>query len=246
MGDLWVYLSDYLIYVIILVAVIVSIVLLYNNLPLSYTMFEKAWIGKLAYISVTEGMNYNQIYTKKGTIRVPIQRQINKKNEELWQRYIAEQDSIIQYLIKNNLITSGYKTTNSKTNAIAYSIRTYFEEKRDYNARAITEQGITPHEFFELKKSVSGDKVGVYIIYNATKNKHYVGQAKRLFFRVNQHFTGHGNGDVYSDYKLGDKFTIVLLSLQDSGYYDLDKLEKDMIKKYHAYTEGYNRTAGNS
>jgi excinuclease UvrABC nuclease subunit len=88
--------------------------------------------------------------------------------------------------------------------------------------------------------------VGVYIIYNATKNKHYVGQAKRLFFRVNQHFTGHGNGDVYSDYKLGDKFTIVLLSLQDSGYYDLDKLEKDMIKKYHAYTEGYNRTAGNS
>lgn len=105
---------------------------------------------------------------------------------------------------------------------------------------------ITPEQFFKLRKNVSGDMVGVYVIYNKNKRMYYVGQATRLFFRVNQHFTGHGNGDVYADFKRGhDKFTIKLLPLVNSGYYDLDKFEKDMIAKYDAYNNGYNKTQGN-
>lgn len=105
---------------------------------------------------------------------------------------------------------------------------------------------ITPEQFFKLRKLITGDMVGVYVIYNKNRKMHYVGQATRLFFRVNQHFTGHGNGDVYGDYKRGkDKFTIKLIPLVNSGYYDLDLLEKDMIEKYDAYTHGYNKTKGN-
>lgn len=105
---------------------------------------------------------------------------------------------------------------------------------------------LTPEQFFNLRKKTKGDMVGVYIIYNQNKKMYYVGQATRLFFRVNQHFTGHGNGDVYADYKRGkDKFTIKLLPLVNSGYYDLDKLEKDMIAKYDSYNNGYNKTQGN-
>lgn len=105
---------------------------------------------------------------------------------------------------------------------------------------------MTPEQFFRLRKSIHGDMVGVYIIYNKNRKKHYVGQATRLFFRVNQHFTGHGNGDVYADYKRGkDRFTIKLVPLVNSGYYDLDLLEKDLIDKYNAYTKGYNKTRGN-
>ena len=105
---------------------------------------------------------------------------------------------------------------------------------------------ITPEQFFKLRKTISGDMVGVYVIYNKDRRMYYVGQATRLFFRVNQHFTGHGNGDVYGDYKRGkDRFTIKLIPLVNSGYYDLDLLEKDMIAKYNAYEKGYNKTQGN-
>ena len=105
---------------------------------------------------------------------------------------------------------------------------------------------MTPEQFFNLRKQVDGDMVGVYILYNKDKKMYYVGQATRLFFRVNQHFTGHGNGDVYADYKRGkDKFTIKLIPLLNSGYYDLDLLEKDMITKYNSYEKGYNKTKGN-
>ena len=106
-------------------------------------------------------------------------------------------------------------------------------------------QDITPEEFFEIKQRQQGDIVGVYIIHNETRNQYYVGQAKKLFFRINQHFTGHGNGDVYADYKYGDDFSIKIIKLSDSGYDDIDKLERDMIDKYDAYSIGYNRTSGN-
>lgn len=71
---------------------------------------------------------------------------------------------------------------------------------------------VTPEQFFKIRNSSNGgrgnkhistskDFSGVYILYNHTKKKYYVGQAKKVFQRVNNHFTGHGNGDVYADYK---------------------------------------------
>ena len=87
--------------------------------------------------------------------------------------------------------------------------------------------------------------VGVYVIYNATRGMYYVGQAKRLYFRVNQHFTGHGNGDVYADYKYGDIFTIKIIALANSGFSTLNELEKEAITYYDAYRRGYNKTRGN-
>ena len=86
---------------------------------------------------------------------------------------------------------------------------------------------------------------GVYILYNKTKNMYYVGQGKQLFSRVNSHFTGKGNGDVYADYKYGDVFTIKLLPLDGSGCATLNELERKTIKTYNAFASGYNKTRGN-
>ena len=74
---------------------------------------------------------------------------------------------------------------------------------------------------------------------------YYVGQSVKLIGRVNNHFTGHGNGDVYADWKNGDKFTIKMIKLEGSGYSSLNALEKDMIRAFNAYTKGYNKTRGN-
>ena len=114
---------------------------------------------------------------------------------------------------------------------------------------------LTPIQFMEVRKACySKNDVehiamqnlsGVYILLNKTKNKPYVGQAHQLLNRVNSHFTGKGNGDVYADYKYGDIFTIKLIKLEDSGYSTLNQLEAATIMAYNSYTNGYNKTRGN-
>ncbi|RZT01193.1 GIY-YIG nuclease family protein [Cuneatibacter caecimuris] len=115
---------------------------------------------------------------------------------------------------------------------------------------------ITPKEFFKIRNSSNGGKgrkhistqydfAGVYIIYNHTKNMYYVGQGKKVFQRVNRHFTGNGNGNVYADYKYGDFFTIKMIALEQSGFISLNELERNTIKTYNAYSKGYNKTKGN-
>lgn len=115
---------------------------------------------------------------------------------------------------------------------------------------------ITPQEFFRIKNSSNGGRgrkhistqyafEGVYILYNHTKNMYYVGQGKNVFQRVNSHFTGHGNGDVYADYKYGDEFTIKMIALENSGFQTLNELERNTITTYNAYSNGYNKTRGN-
>ena len=63
--------------------------------------------------------------------------------------------------------------------------------------------------------------------------------------RVNSHFTGKGNGDVYADYKYGDYFTIKMIALDKSGYTSLNELERNTIMTYDAFASGYNKTRGN-
>lgn len=113
---------------------------------------------------------------------------------------------------------------------------------------------ITPTEFFDLRKkkangkkyiSTDEDFQGVYILYNETKKLYYVGQSIHVLKRVNAHFTGKGNGDVYADYKYGDNFIIRMIELQNSGFSTLNQLERHAIKTYNAYTKGYNKNRGN-
>lgn len=116
---------------------------------------------------------------------------------------------------------------------------------------------VTPEEFQRLRTAkIRGGKYeayysssrnfpGVYILFNQDKNKYYVGQSKTVLSRVNSHFTGKGNGDVYVDYRNGDSFTIKLIPLFDSGFDDLNSLERHFISYYHAFANGYNRTRGN-
>lgn len=103
---------------------------------------------------------------------------------------------------------------------------------------------VTPKEFFSLRKN-SETFPGVYLIYNHTKKMYYVRQSRSVYSRVNNHFTGHGNGDVYADYKYGDDFSIRLIALKGSGFKTLNELERNAIAVYKAYDKGYNKTRGN-
>ncbi len=115
---------------------------------------------------------------------------------------------------------------------------------------------VTPKQFFVIRNASNGgrgnrhistsrDFQGVYILYNHTKNMYYVGQSVKVLRRVNAHFTGHGNGDVYADFKYGDDFTIKMIKLETSGFKTLNELERNTIKTYGAFSKGYNKTRGN-
>lgn len=206
--------------------------------------FIQALIRKYA-INKTR-IHYNSqnkpIRTQKGAYRVDFSKDTDKYYNEVVKRLF------IGSRFRDDFIEMVGPTI--KLCELESSISKYLKIKNEQNKENFKrfneeQEKITPEDFFSVKNNIKGDIVGVYIIHNCSKDKYYVGQAKRLYFRVNQHFTGHGNGDVYADYKYGDQFTISIVALSNSGYSDLDALERNLIKLYDAYDRGYNRTNGN-
>ena len=113
--------------------------------------------------------------------------------------------------------------------------------------RGLTAGGVSADDFLSTCDTLRmSDFTGVYVLHNKSKDMYYVGQSVKVVSRVLQHLTGHGNGDVYADFKYGDEFEVSTVSLVDSGYGNLNDLERDTIAAYDAYNNGYNKTAGNS
>ena len=126
--------------------------------------------------------------------------------------------------------------------------------KQRVRALARNASEMSPEEFFRVYSKSRGrrgylsrryDFPGVYILYNKTRNMYYVGQAASVLARINQHLTGHGNGDVYADFKYGDRFTVTSIRLRGSGFSSLNELERHAIAVYKADSAGYNKTKGN-
>ena len=186
-----------------------------------------------------------EVFTKKGAYRADFSKKANMRYSEL-NKLIAPNGE----LSGNFLDFAMHNYPSIRRKDIPTVISGYIAEvernKKHMHDQILQEHPfITVDQFQEFRKRESGDSVGVYVIYNQSKDKYYVGQAKRLLFRVNQHFTGHGNGDVYADYVYGDDFLVQMLPLSSSEFSDIDEMERVMIKKYNAYTEGYNKTGGN-
>lgn len=85
---------------------------------------------------------------------------------------------------------------------------------------------------------------GVYIIWNQTRDKYYVGQSPNLFDCIyNNHFK---NGDVKStffkqDWNDGDAFLFKYFILQTKT--EINRCEQMMVERYNSYNSGYNKRA---
>ena len=126
------------------------------------------------------------------------------------------------------------------------------QQEREARRCAIEEgsQKLTPSEFFALRSSYRGhlqdfDFMGCYITHNLRNGKYYIGQATHVPQRVNAHFTGKGNGDVYADYRYGHPFEIQLIDITTTTYRRLDDMERELIDMFDACSVGYNKTKGN-
>jgi len=199
-------------------------------------------------VGVEYGAKGKLIYQKNGKVRSDFVNEIKNKEEELCSilfRFGRFKTEFFSYV--NHIESMNGPVKRSDLYSLMLGYINYRET--DFGKKYVQFLGantpLSPDDFFKIKERQQGDMVGVYVLYNKSKNKYYVGQTKRLFFRINQHFTGYGNGDIYADYVYGDQFAIQIIKLTDSGYSDIDKLEKDLIKKYDAYKVGYNKTSGN-
>lgn len=122
-------------------------------------------------------------------------------------------------------------------------------QKRARQARAIKSD-----TFLEQWNTYrQSDRPGCYIItiYKRRPNKRkvkraigyheiYVGQSVNMYRRVFNHFTGHGNGDVYADVKYQRHVFVKFVPCAPEF---LNQYEKTLIQHYQA-TQSYNRTKG--
>lgn len=88
---------------------------------------------------------------------------------------------------------------------------------------------------------------GIYIIFNRDRGIYYVGQAKNMVKRAQQHFMlNAGNPEIYEHYCSGEKFIISLIPLEKTTFLSLNDLEDYAIRAYDSYPSGYNRVPGNT
>lgn len=244
----------------VLVSITVSSVIIYtvanNDLDIRKLTLNDRVVSKALYkasILSTEAEFKNlgkPIHTQKGAYRADFRKAMGNKRVELKNKCFtfgsAFCEDFCEYVNDNYQKVSGWQLSTIILHYAVYYDRKALESRDKYiQAQRNSDGFMSPQVFFIERSRQTSDPVGVYVLYNRTKNLTYVGQAKRLYFRVNQHLTGHGNGDVYADYKTGDEFSVKLIKLSSSGYDDLNKLEKDTIKNYGAYERGYNKTRGN-
>ena len=137
------------------------------------------------------------------------------------------------------------------TNANEKKISKY-QDKLDQIKRTVYERKINVHNdgFLNLRHEIKFSHkeiiIGVYIIWNKTKNKYYVGQSKDVNKRIyHQHFCSLGpkNYLFFQDWSNNDEFLVKIIPCTTKD--ELDRLEKMYIEQYDAFNSGYNSTGGN-
>lgn len=91
----------------------------------------------------------------------------------------------------------------------------------------------------DIKYMKDLDFEGIYCIKNQTKKKYYVGRGDKVFRKVNRHFTGYGNQEIFADYDSNDKFFVKFGKLYGSGYSNLNDFEKETKKIFSSEFGGY-------
>jgi len=94
----------------------------------------------------------------------------------------------------------------------------------------------------KILKSADKGGIGIYILFNATKNKYYVGQAKQIYKRIREHFCVE---DIARDFLQGDEIRTLFLTANElDADYRLDHIERIGIEIFNAEKGGYNKKQG--
>ena len=94
----------------------------------------------------------------------------------------------------------------------------------------------------KVLKSADKGGIGIYVLFNATKNKYYVGQAKQIYKRIRDHFCVE---DIARDFLCGDEIRAMFLTANElDADYRMDHIERLGIEIFDAEKNGYNKKQG--
>ena len=95
----------------------------------------------------------------------------------------------------------------------------------------------------KMLKKLDKGSMGIYVLYNETKGKYYVGQSKEIITRIKKHFEVE---QIALDYINGDVIKVKILNATElDADYRIDHIEKTGIELFDASGSGYNKTGGN-
>ena len=135
---------------------------------------------------------------------------------------------------------------------IAYSSakKKIIEAKKIWHGLIYEDDGVSANDFLrmydmriydfnnksdDIKIFKQWDCEGVYVIHNCSKDIYHVGRSSKVLRKINRNFRGYENQDVYNDWNNNDEFRVRIVRFDDSGYTDINLLEKDLIDKYGTY-----------
>lgn len=208
----------------------------------------KVVVHGIAKESVTKYMSQADMYTQAGKLRVPVNRSINAAAIKLEPMVQHDWFAFGRWLARRGVVRKDGTIHISSAGQLEPEWNEFVKTQRESAlkdgeyGRKLTVMGFLA----EYKARRSEDFTGVYCLYNADRKMAYVGQAKKVLWRVRQHISGNGCVEWYQDYRAGNTMTITLFPLSGSGIASLDQLEQDIIRQYDSYEHGYNKTGGNN
>lgn len=212
---------------------------LYSFKETDYQEFPSNFWLRLFFGFFTFFLSFLGYVSKKQAL---INQEWNKENEIWNEEHKNEVDE------KNEKLLTEINVFNQKIERKIKLLTDKFKQVNDKEIKLIT---VDKDGWIDLRKAANFsyselvNKKGVYLIWNQTKNKYYVGQSKNMGRRLAQHFK---DGDVKNiifakDWYENDFFAYKYYFCETKD--ELDSLEKRYIEEYNAFENGYNSTNGN-
>ncbi len=82
------------------------------------------------------------------------------------------------------------------------------------------------------------DLVGMFILYNQTKDKYFVGADHRVFDGITWQIDGHGFINVYADIQSGDDWEVRIIPIHKTNYKNIEDMWYDGLSVFRANYEG--------
>lgn len=83
------------------------------------------------------------------------------------------------------------------------------------------------------------DFAGLYYIKNITKKKCYVGRADNVYKKVERHFKGHENQEIFNDFNENNIFVVCFIKYEKEAYGSFEEFIADKIEQLQPRLIGY-------
>lgn len=144
--------------------------------------------------------------------------------------------------------------TNTRIKKLNTSLNKFIYENSELLEKIMTGEKILVFDFLKLydtriydihsrqndiKYMKELDFKGLYYIQNLSKKKCYLGSGDNVFRKVDRHFRGYGNQDIFDDYKNKNIFEVSFFKLESSEFDNLNDFEKEIRSRLNITGVGY-------